>query len=216
MACLLAAPTFRGWGKAAIRERRNRVVEQRRSAWMGSDAMVGNRSVHSLVGMASKDAHAGRLLAALVRSTGAQRVIELGTNVGISGTYLASALPEGGRLFTVDQSGERQALARELFAEAGVTDRVEVVTGSFSEALESIAEGGFDVAFVDGDHTFGATIWLVETLVEYAHPGSFIVVDDITHSSEMRRAWRSLRTRDRVKAISLSDLGVLKVCDLDG
>ena len=211
MAYLLVIPTFRDWGRSVLRERRNHVVEKQRVAWMRSDRMIGDHPIRSVVGIASKDAHAGRVLAALVRSTAAQRVIELGTNVGISGTYLASALPEGGRLLTVDQSADRQAVARELFDRAGVADRIEVVTGSFSEVLESVAEGGFDVAFVDGDHTFSATIWLVETLIEHAHPGSLIVVDDIKHSSEMRRAWRSLGAHHRVEAISLSDFGALKV-----
>ena len=211
VAWLLVVPTFRDWGKAALRERRNRVVEKQRVEWMRSDRMVGDHTIRSVVGIASKDAHAGRVLAALVRSRAAQRVIELGTNVGISGTYLASALPEGGRLVTVDQSADRQAVARELFDRAGVGDRIEVVTGSFGDVLESVAEGGFDVAFVDGDHTFSATIWLVEKLIEHAHRGSLIVVDDIRHSSEMRRAWRSLGARHRVKAISLSDFGALEV-----
>ena len=199
------------WGVAALREPRNEVAESQRAEWLKDDGVVGKHSIRTLTEKASKDVHADRLLAALVRCRSAHSVIELGTNVGLSGTYLAGALPDGGRLFTVDQSGDRQALARQLFELAGLADRIEVVLGSFREVAEGVAARGFDVAFVDGDHTFAATCWLVDTLLRYARSGSIIVVDDINHSSEMRRAWRQIASRADVVPISLGDFGVIEV-----
>ncbi len=202
---------FRQWGLAALREPPNRVAEAQRAEWLKADGSVGKHSIRTLTERASKDVHADRLLAALVRGRKPNLVLELGTNVGLSGTYLASALPDGGRLITIDQSSDRQVLARALFDAAGVADWVDVITGSFAEFLESAAEAGFGIAFIDGDHTFDATLWMVDRLLAHAVPGSVLVLDDINHSPQMRRAWVELRKRPGLASLGLTDLGVLEV-----
>lgn len=202
---------FRKWGIAALREPSNHVAETQRAEWLQADGSVGRHSIRTLTERASKDVHADRLLAALVRSRSAHTVIELGTNVGLSGTYLASALPDDGRLKTIDQSGDRQVLARQLFFAAAVADRIDVITGSFVDSLDDVARDGFEVAFIDGDHTYDATLWLVDSLLSYAAPGSVLVLDDINHSAQMRRVWRELRKRPGLASLALTDLGVLEV-----
>lgn len=199
------------WGIAALREPPNQVAETQRAEWLKADGSVGRHAIRTLTERASKDMHAGRLLAALVRSRQPSLVIELGTNVGLSGTYLASALPDDGRLKTIDQSGDRQVLARQLFFAAGVADRIDVITGSFVESVDEAARDGFEVAFIDGDHTYDATLWLVDTLLSHAVPGTVIVLDDINHSPQMRHAWREIRTRPGLASLALTDLGVLEV-----
>ncbi len=202
---------FRKWGIAALREPSNQVAETQRAEWLKADGSVGRHSIRVLTERASKDVHADRLLAALVRSREPGLVIELGTNVGLSGTYLASALPGDGRLKTIDQSGDRQVLAQQLFFAAGVAGRIDVITGSFVDSLHDVASDGFEVAFIDGDHTYDATLWLVDSLLSYAAPGSVLVLDDINHSAQMRRVWRELRKRPGLASLALTDLGVLEV-----
>jgi predicted O-methyltransferase YrrM len=208
---LLGSRRFRRWGIAALRESSNQVAETQRAEWLKADGSVGRHSIRTLTERASKDVYADRLLAALVRSRKPNLVIELGTNVGLSGTYLASALPARGRLKTIDQSGDRQLLAQQLFYAAGLADRIDVITGSFVEFLDSAAGAGFGIAFIDGDHTYDATVWLVDSLLAYAVPGSVLVLDDINHSAQMRRAWGELRKRPGLASLALTDLGVLEV-----
>lgn len=208
---LLSSRHFRAWGRAALSERPNDVVEAQRAAWLKSDATVGRYSLRVLVETASKDAYADCLLAALVRSRGSHVVLELGTNIGLSGTYLASALPSGGRLVTIDQAADRQALAAGLFDLAGVADRIDMVNGSFVATLDRVAASGFDVAFVDGDHTYDATIWLVERLIACARPGAVVVLDDINHSPQMRAAWAELSATPGLHPLALTDMGVLEI-----
>ncbi len=202
---------FRKWGIATLREPSNPVAETQRAEWLKADGSVGKHSIRVLTERASKDVHADRLLAALVRSRRPSLVIELGTNVGLSGTYLAGALPDDGRLKTIDQSGERQRLARRLFDAAGVADRIDVITGSFVDSLDDAARDGFEIAFIDGDHTYDATLWLMDSLLSYAARGSVLVLDDINHSPQMRRVWRDLRRRPGLASLALTDLGVLEV-----
>src|SRR5207249_9341575 len=54
----------------------------------------------------------GSLLHVLARSIGARRVLELGTAIGYSGTWLARALPADGELVTVEWNQETAEIAR--------------------------------------------------------------------------------------------------------
>jgi caffeoyl-CoA O-methyltransferase len=92
----------------------------------------------------------GQLLGALVRSTRANRVLELGTFTGYSSISMALALPAGGRVITCDVNEETMEIARRYAQEAGVADRIEYRTGP---ALDSIAQldGEFDLIFIDAD-----------------------------------------------------------------
>jgi caffeoyl-CoA O-methyltransferase len=92
----------------------------------------------------------GRFLGSLVRSTGAKRILELGTFTGYSSISMALALPDDGRLITCDVNPETTEIARRYAAEAGIVDRIEYRTGP---ALDTIAQldGEFDLIFVDAD-----------------------------------------------------------------
>jgi caffeoyl-CoA O-methyltransferase len=92
----------------------------------------------------------GRFLEFLVRSTGARRVLELGTFTGYSSLSMARGLSAGGRVISCDVNAETTAIARRYAEEAGLADRIEYRIGP---ALETLAEldGPFDLIFIDAD-----------------------------------------------------------------
>jgi caffeoyl-CoA O-methyltransferase len=92
----------------------------------------------------------GQFLGALVRSTHARRILELGTFTGYSSISMALALPPDGRVITCDVNDETTEIARRYASEAGVADRIEYRTGP---ALETIAQldSEFDLVFIDAD-----------------------------------------------------------------
>jgi predicted O-methyltransferase YrrM len=92
----------------------------------------------------------GRFLEFLVRTTGARRVLELGTFTGYSSLSMARGLPAGGRVISCDVNEETTAIARRYAEEAGLADRIEYRLGP---ALDTIAEldGPFDLVFIDAD-----------------------------------------------------------------
>jgi len=97
----------------------------------------------------------GQFLHLLARLVGAQQTLEVGVFMGYSSTWVALALPPGGRLVACDRSEEYTARARRTWREAGVEDRIELRLGPALETLDSlIAKGGagtFDLAFIDAD-----------------------------------------------------------------
>src|ERR1700751_2134631 len=58
------------------------------------------------------DAEVGALVRVLALSTGATRILEIGTAIGYSGIWLGGALPPGGMLFTMEKDPERARTAK--------------------------------------------------------------------------------------------------------
>jgi caffeoyl-CoA O-methyltransferase len=94
----------------------------------------------------------GKLLGMLLRLVLAKKVVEIGTLAGYSAIHIARALPEGGRLWTLESDPTHAALARDNLAAAGLSDRVTVIEGKALDSLSGLeAEGPFDAVFVDAD-----------------------------------------------------------------
>ncbi len=92
----------------------------------------------------------GGFLAALVRLTGAKRILELGTFTGSSSISMASALPDDGRIITCDVDPDATAIARRYMDESGHGDKIEIRLGPALETIETL-EGPFDLVFIDAD-----------------------------------------------------------------
>jgi len=122
----------------------------------------------------------GKLLMLLARSIGARRILEIGTLGGYSTIWLARALPEGGRLVTLEADPKHADDARGNIERAGFGSVVEVRTGKALDTLPAIeAEKGgpFDLIFIDADkpNNPGYFVWALKL----ARPGSLIVTDNV-------------------------------------
>lgn len=159
-------------------------------------------TVESTVGKVARQAsvspeHAWTLWQ-LTRSSGARRVLEMGTCVGVSGSFLAAAAgdgPNGGTLRTLEGHEDRAVVARDTFRRLGLTD-AEVTVGTFRRTLPgALAAGPFDLVFVDGHHDGDATLEYVDRIRAASRPGTVLVLDDITWSESMAAAWDEVRRR---------------------
>ncbi|GAA1811569.1 O-methyltransferase [Luedemannella flava] len=103
------------------------------------------------VGVVALPAGAGaalRLLAAVIQ---ARTVVEIGTGTGVSGLWLLGGMRADGVLTTIDAEQEHQRLARRAFAMAGhAPGRARIITGRALDVLPRLADGGYDLVFVDG------------------------------------------------------------------
>ncbi len=83
----------------------------------------------------------GQLLRMFVQMTGARRILELGTFTGYSAICLASGLPEGGHLDTLELNDELEDLILEGFGRAGLEDKISLHTGDCKDTLRSLRQG---------------------------------------------------------------------------
>jgi predicted O-methyltransferase YrrM len=119
------------------------------------------------------------LLHVLALATGALRVVEVGTAIGVSTLALARGVGDGGVVVSFEVDGARQAAARAYLERAGVADRVDLRLEPGIEGLARL-EGPFDLAFLDavkneyGDYLSG--------VLPLLRPGALVVVDNVLMS----------------------------------
>ena len=119
----------------------------------------------------------GRLLQVLAAAGNVYKILEIGALGGYSGTWLARALPEGGKLITLEVSQKHAEVVRAAFARAGLSDRTEVRVGPAAELLPALqSEAPFDMFFIDANKD-GYPIYL-DWALKLARPGSIIVADN--------------------------------------
>ncbi len=94
----------------------------------------------------------GKLLGLILRLAGARKVVELGTLAGYSAIRMARALPEDGKLYTIELDPKHAEVARANIEAAGLAARVEVRVGPGLAVLAELsALGPFDAVFLDAD-----------------------------------------------------------------
>ncbi|HZO06663.1 MAG TPA: O-methyltransferase [Solirubrobacterales bacterium] len=131
----------------------------------------------------------GRLLTLLARSVGARTILEFGTLGGYSTIHLARALPDDGRLISLEAKPEFAEVARASIERAGLGDKVEIRVGPALESLPALDEEGvgpFDFTFIDADkvntpHYFA---WALEN----SRPGSLILADNVVRGGTLADA----------------------------
>ena len=164
----------------------------------------------------------GKLLHLMARSIGARSVLEFGTLGGYSSIWIGRALPDGGRLTTLEADPAYAEVARENIAEAGLSDLVELRVGPALETLpklEAEGAGPFDLVFIDADkvNTPEYFAWALD----HTRPGALIVADNVVRDGTLaeadsdepttvaqRRLHEQLAGDPRVSATTIQTVGV--------
>ena len=124
----------------------------------------------------------GKLLGLLVKLRGARTVLEIGTLGGYSTIWIARALPEGGRVLTLEIDPKHAEVARANVDRAGVGERVEMRVGPAAETLPTL-DGPFDMVFVDADKPNNPVYW--REALRLTRPGGLIVVDNVVRDGKV-------------------------------
>jgi caffeoyl-CoA O-methyltransferase len=118
----------------------------------------------------------GRLLETLAFVTQAKRVLEFGTFSGYSALSMAAALPEDGRVITLEVSAEHAAMARRHFGEHRDGQKIELRLGPALQSAAELQGQQFDLVFIDADKTGYRDYY--EAALELLAPHGLIVVDN--------------------------------------
>ncbi len=167
----------------------------------GSRARTARRkTVAQVARQSTSPPRFGRYLFRVVEWAQAQRVLELGTNLGIGTAYLAAPLPGAAKLVSIEGDPAVLAQARITLDRSVGSRPVRLLEGTFEARLEeALAElGHVDVTFIDGHHAEEATKRYFARIAEACHPGSVVVLDDIYWSPGMAAAWRWVREQPGV------------------
>ncbi len=124
----------------------------------------------------------GRFLKVAVAASKPKRVVEVGTAIGFSTLWMASALGEGGRIDTIDPDRARTDRARRFWLRAGVTDRIRVVNEPALRVLPRLV-AGIDFVFIDAVKQEYAAY--VDALLPKMAPGGVITADNLLWSGRV-------------------------------
>lgn len=148
------------------------------------------RSISSIARHSAKSAKIGRLLHRLANYLKPAHILELGTSLGLTTAYLAKT---GAPITTIEGCENIAQEARSNFERLNLTN-INQVTGNFDHelpvALEVHPECNF--IFIDGNHTYEATLHYYKILRYRVSTPSVIIFDDIYWSKGMNRAWREI------------------------
>jgi caffeoyl-CoA O-methyltransferase len=160
-------------------------------------------------GMMNVPEEDGRLLRLLAETTGAKRIVEIGTSNGYSGIWQCLALKAtGGKLTTFEIDATRAALARENFKKAGVDDIVTLVEGDAHEKVTQM-EGPIDMCFIDADKE-GYTDYLTKLLPK-VRPGGLIVAHNINPSMADPKYMEAITTNPDLETVFYTQAGGVSV-----
>ena len=158
------------------------------------------------------------LLFKLIRELKPSVCLELGTLLGISTAYQAAALElnQHGRIVSIEGAKSLASLAKKNFEKLGLKERVMVRVGRFQDILQDVLreQKHIDFAFVDGHHTENATLKYFNLIYPFLSEDGVFVLDDISSSKGMARAWDTLTIDKRIKvSIDLHKLGICIISD---
>ncbi|MGB3771415.1 MAG: class I SAM-dependent methyltransferase [Rhodococcus sp. (in: high G+C Gram-positive bacteria)] len=128
----------------------------------------------------------GQFLKFLVGMTGAVTVLEIGMFTGYSALAMAEELPPGGQVVACELDQSVADFARSCFDASAAGDRIEIMVGSASDTLRTLAEAGrtFDLVFIDADK--GGYLDYLDALLgsQLLAPGAIIAVDNTLLQAE--------------------------------
>lgn len=127
------------------------------------------------------DPEVARLLGILALSTGARRILEIGTAIGYGTLCLARGAPEA-RVVTVEIDPGQIAIARGYLERGGVAGRVDIVQGAALDVLPRL-QGPFDLAFVDAVKQEYRRY--LDLLLPHLRVGGLIVLDNLLWAGQV-------------------------------
>lgn len=146
-----------------------------------------------------------------------KNVIELGTSLGITASYIASAIKENypfneTNFTTIEGIQDVRKVALKQFEVLALSNYVNSLEGNFNEKLDDVLKNykNLDVFFVDGNHTFEATMDYFNKALPKAHNDSVFIFDDIYWSPGMTNAWEEIKQNNNVyQTVDLFFIGLV-------
>ncbi len=128
----------------------------------------------------------GKLLNMLVTITHAKRVLEIGTLGAYSTIWMAQALPENGKITSLEYEEEYVQIARQNVKNANLESVIEIRQGMATDTLEKMIKEGFepfDFIFIDADKPNNPAYF--DLCLKLSKSGTLILADNVIRQGEI-------------------------------
>jgi predicted O-methyltransferase YrrM len=174
----------------------------------GSSYGGGNeRTISRIAKQSLKSKKYAQLLFRLAHHLKPKRILELGTSLGLSTSYLALSNSKT-EVVSIEACPNIHREAKSTFKQFEVKN-IQAINATFQEVLPDLM-GRFDIVFIDGHHNGPACLAYLEALKKNLNEEAFVVVDDIRWSQGMFEAWLKMK-QDPFFQVKLDvfELGIL-------
>lgn len=171
---------------------------------------IASRSVSTITSNAAKSPKYAQLLFRIARHYRPQYILELGTSLGVSTSYLAAA-NKNSIVITGEGNFVVASMAKNNFESIDLHN-IRVVVGNFDNTLPEMVNSmpHIDLAFIDGNHREKPTIKYFEELLTRRSESAVLIFDDIHWSAEMEAAWKYIKNHESVMlTIDLFFIGIV-------
>ncbi|XP_038054891.1 catechol O-methyltransferase-like [Patiria miniata] len=125
----------------------------------------------------------GEIVREVVNELAPKVILELGTYFGYSAVLIASVMPEGSRLLTVEFNEKNADVARQFIQFAGVDDKVTLIVGDSARVIKRLHEDysvkTLDFVFLDHwKDVYKRDLQLLEE-TRLLHKGTVILADNV-------------------------------------
>lgn len=146
----------------------------------------------------------------IARYIQAKSILELGTSLGITTTYLASTSSKV-KCVTMEGSDQLIKIAKQTAHKANLNN-ITFIQGDITANLKNTLTQyePFDMVYFDANHTLQHTLLYFNECVKRITPSSVFVFDDINTSFQMNQAWKQIVQHNKVTAaLQLSRFGLV-------
>ena len=134
----------------------------------------------------SVSSNQGKFLQIMATLCNAKKILELGTLGGYSTIWLARALPENGKLITIEYDQHHADVAQQNINKANLQAKVEIKVGKAIDILPQLIannEGPFDMIFIDADKPPYTEYF--QYALELSRPGTLIICDNVIREGKV-------------------------------
>ena len=124
----------------------------------------------------------GNLLSLLIKITKSVNILEIGTYAGYSTICMARAIPEHGKITTIEINDEIEWLYRKYFKLAELEHKIDVIIGDAIEIIPTLNQN-FDLIFIDGDKR--EYLKYYKLLIQKIKNGTLILADNVLWNNKI-------------------------------
>jgi predicted O-methyltransferase YrrM len=168
------------------------------------------RKIRDIARSSLKKKKYAQLLFRISKYYQSKTLIELGTSLGITTSYLALS-GANSTVYTLEGSRNIAAIAIDNFDKNHLKN-IQLIQGNFEKTIPPLVAKieSVDLLFVDGNHRKQPTIEYFKTFLKKSNNQSIFIFDDIHWSKEMEEAWEVIKQHDSVTlSIDLFFIGLV-------
>ena len=119
----------------------------------------------------------------IIKVSNIKNVLEIGTFTGLSALSISLALPDDGKLITLDKNEATSKIALNFFKKAKQDHKIQTIIKPALEALKEFKNKKFDMAFIDADKMNYKEYY--EKTLGLINQGGLIIIDNVLWHGEV-------------------------------